>query len=79
MDRAEEHCVKCGVSHPKTETTYTLIERHGWRLSVTVDSEARKKPELWCPSCWAEHHGNLSSAPPSSRRLSLQRSDPPSR
>ena len=67
MDRSGEHCVHCGAAPPKTETTFTLIERHGWRLSVTLDEDTRKKTELWCPSCWATHHGSLSASPASSR------------
>jgi len=72
MDRSGQHCVHCDAAPPKTETTYTLIEQYGWRLTVTVDSNARRKTELWCADCWAAHHATPSSNR-SSRRQPLDR------
>ncbi len=68
MNRSSQHCVGCESLPPKTDTSYTLIE-HGWRLTVALDDDGRKKTELWCPSCWAAHHANAPEPPSSSHAI----------
>jgi hypothetical protein len=54
-DHAEKRCVDCHALAPKTATNYTLIERHGWRLTRANTPDGRKTMELRCPTCWVEY------------------------
>ena len=54
LDDEKKACVDCGTVAPPTETNYTLIsQRHGWRLTRTVDGKGRRAVEWRCPKCYA--------------------------
>ncbi len=78
MRNADKRCVDCGARPPRTRTNYTLIERHGWRLTVSSKEDGRKTMEMRCPPCWAAHraHGGISGTHTiGSRASTLPQSD----
>ncbi len=65
---SRNRCVDCGAASPATETNYTLIsQRHGWRLTRSVDRDGRKIAEWRCPQCWMRHKD--SSIPTVAKKL----------
>jgi hypothetical protein len=76
-DRSTARCVGCGARPPKTETNYTLIARHGWRLTVATTANGRKAMELRCPACWGVHR--LRTRPSGTQRVPSTSTVPPAR
>jgi hypothetical protein len=76
-DRSTIRCVGCRARPPETETTYTLIERYGWRLTVVSNEHGRKTAELCCPICWAARRSQARSS--DTHRSSSASSLPPAK
>jgi hypothetical protein len=57
-ERSERRCADCGARAPKTQTNFTLIRLHGWRLTRGPDDHGRMTMDLRCRSCWARHRAS---------------------
>ncbi len=59
-------CIDCQKSAPHTETQYTLISKHRWRVT-RIRAPGRRAFEWRCPACWAAYKARrpqASSQPP---------------
>ncbi len=61
-------CADCGTKSPETNTQYTLIAKHGWRV-VRTGGVGQASIEWRCPGCWASFKSRQ-PAPPAPPRLS---------
>jgi hypothetical protein len=52
-ERVRHTCVDCGARSPETDTNYTPIGIHGWRLARGRDASGQPTIEWRCPECWA--------------------------
>jgi hypothetical protein len=63
-------CVDCKAPSPDTQTQYTLISKHGWRVVRGTGPDGRTTLDWRCPKCWAVYKSRLPHAvsqPPPAR------------
>jgi hypothetical protein len=51
---ARRTCTDCAATSPETQTQYTLIARHGWRV-IRARGVGQEGIEWRCPTCWAAY------------------------
>lgn len=77
----QRKCAECEAESPETETQYTLIAKHGWRVSRSRAPDGETALEWRCPTCWAAHKArqpNLKTMPPPPPRASRAPASPAS-
>ena len=62
-------CVDCKAPSPETQTHYTLIAKHGWRV-VRTQGQGHAGVEWRCPSCWAIFKSRQTAHPSAPMRAS---------
>jgi hypothetical protein len=49
------HCADCKAETPYTDSDYTLISTHGWRLTRRAEPDESVALEWRCRACWAKY------------------------
>ena len=65
---AQQKCADCRAPSPATETQYTLIAKHRWRI-VRVSRGGQTVIEWRCPECWSAHKARRSAEMPPPKAL----------
>jgi hypothetical protein len=77
----QRKCDDCQTTSPETETQYTLIAQHGWRVSRSRGNGGETILEWRCPPCWVGYKARQPAAktmPPPPMRVSKPSAPPPS-
>jgi hypothetical protein len=55
-------CTDCEATSPETQTQYTLIAKHGWRV-VRTHGVGHAGFEWRCPPCWISYKSRQPAKP----------------
>jgi hypothetical protein len=64
---ARRTCNDCAATSPETQTQYTLIAKHGWRV-IRTHGVGREGIEWRCPACWLSYKSRQPAASKPARR-----------